>query len=141
MSPPLPAPQKASAFFTALPAGLPANPPHCMPACAQIAKLRCEGKHAANMKLLVAQLEERTGGIVVHKAGGTVFLYRAEPWPRAPPAFVAAAVEAEEEEERDSSGVSGEAAGGSAAGAAAAGAGQRVAAAASAASRAQAEGS
>lgn len=49
----------------------------------QVARLHCHGKHAANMKLLVQQLEEATGGIVVHRAGGTVLLYRGDSWQRA----------------------------------------------------------
>lgn len=32
------------------------------------------------MKLLEQQLEAVTGGIVVHRAGGTVFLYRGDDW-------------------------------------------------------------
>lgn len=32
------------------------------------------------MKLLAAQLEAATGGIVVHRSGGTVFLYRGDDW-------------------------------------------------------------
>jgi hypothetical protein len=32
------------------------------------------------MKLLEQQLEAATGGIVVHRAGGTVFLYRGDDW-------------------------------------------------------------
>ncbi|KAI3428629.1 hypothetical protein D9Q98_007452 [Chlorella vulgaris] len=46
----------------------------------EIARLYCKGKHAANMKLLEQQLEAVTGGIVVHRAGGTVFLYRGDDW-------------------------------------------------------------
>ncbi|KAL4433090.1 hypothetical protein ABPG77_006517 [Micractinium sp. CCAP 211/92] len=49
----------------------------------EVARLHCHGKHAANMKLLVQQLEEATGGIVVHRAGGTVLLYRGDSWQRA----------------------------------------------------------
>lgn len=37
------------------------------------------------MKELAAQLEAQTGGIVVHRAGGSIYLYRSEPWPRQPP--------------------------------------------------------
>ncbi|KAL4428246.1 hypothetical protein ABPG75_002335 [Micractinium tetrahymenae] len=44
----------------------------------EVARLHCHGKHAANMKLLVQQLEEATGGTVVHRAGGTVLLYRGD---------------------------------------------------------------
>lgn len=46
----------------------------------QVARLYCHGKFAANMKLLVQQLEEVTGGIAVHRAGGTVLLYRGDDW-------------------------------------------------------------
>jgi hypothetical protein len=45
-----------------------------------VARLYCHGKFAANMKLLVQQLEEVTGGIAVHRAGGTVLLYRGDDW-------------------------------------------------------------
>ena len=34
------------------------------------------------MKLLTQQLEEATGGVVVHRAGGTVLLYRGDDWPQ-----------------------------------------------------------
>ncbi|GAB4814290.1 hypothetical protein N2152v2_001336 [Parachlorella kessleri] len=61
----------------------------------EVAKLYCKGKHATNMKLLTEQLEERTGGVVVHKAGGSVFLYRGEPWPREPPPMPAPTEEEE----------------------------------------------
>lgn len=44
----------------------------------EIAKLYCGGKAGINMKEIVDRLEERTGGIVVHRAGGSVFLYRAD---------------------------------------------------------------
>ena len=46
----------------------------------QVARVYCHGKHAANMKVLVQQLEAATGGMVVHKAGGTVLLYRGDGW-------------------------------------------------------------
>lgn len=45
------------------------------------------------MKMLMQQLEQWTEGIVVHRAGGTVFLYRSEPWPREPPTLGPATVE------------------------------------------------
>jgi len=44
----------------------------------EIAKLYCGGKAGINMKEIVDRLEEKTGGIVVHRAGGSVFLYRAD---------------------------------------------------------------
>lgn len=42
----------------------------------EIAKLYCGGKAGINMKEIVDRLEEKTGGVVVHRAGGSVFLYR-----------------------------------------------------------------
>lgn len=51
----------------------------------EVAKLRCEGKAGYNMKLIVERLEAGTGGVVIHKAGGTVLLYRGINWPRLPP--------------------------------------------------------
>ena len=44
----------------------------------QVVKLRCAGKHAVDMKALAASLEQRTGGVVVHRSGGTVFLWSGE---------------------------------------------------------------
>ncbi|PSC70943.1 Altered inheritance of mitochondria 32 [Micractinium conductrix] len=46
----------------------------------EVARLHCHGKHAVNMKQLVQQLEDATGGVVVHRAGGTVLLYRGDAW-------------------------------------------------------------
>lgn len=52
--------------------------------CPQVARLRCHGKPAANMRLLEAQLEAATGGVVVHRTGGTLLVYRGDGWqPRA----------------------------------------------------------
>jgi hypothetical protein len=32
------------------------------------------------MKRMLEELEQRTGGVVLNRAGGTVFLYRGENW-------------------------------------------------------------
>jgi RNA-binding protein YhbY len=40
----------------------------------QVVKLRCAGKHAANMNVVAQQLEERTGGIVIQRSGSTIYL-------------------------------------------------------------------
>lgn len=42
----------------------------------QVAKLYCGGKAGINMKAMAATLEQETGGIVIHRSGGSVFLYR-----------------------------------------------------------------
>jgi hypothetical protein len=46
----------------------------------QVAKLYCGGKAGVNMKVMVEALERETGGVVIHKAGGSVFLYRGDGW-------------------------------------------------------------
>jgi hypothetical protein len=48
----------------------------------QVAKVYCHGKLAADMRARSAELEALTGGVVVHRAGGVVFLYRGQQDPR-----------------------------------------------------------
>lgn len=52
----------------------------------QVARVYCQGKFAANMKLLEQQVEKVTGGIIVHRSGGTMLVYRGDDWqpPRRP---------------------------------------------------------
>lgn len=44
----------------------------------QVAKLYCGGKPGVNMKAMAEALERETGGVVIHRAGGSVFLYRGD---------------------------------------------------------------
>ena len=44
----------------------------------EVAKLYCGGKPGVNMKAMAEALERETGGIVVHRSGGSVFLYRGD---------------------------------------------------------------
>ena len=58
--------------------------PHPHPNPHQVARIRCEDpKQGADMRRVATQLESATGGVVVHRAGGTVLLYRGDRWPRA----------------------------------------------------------
>lgn len=50
----------------------------------QVAKLYCSGKPAINMKALAAELEAVTGGIIVHRTGGSVLLYRGDAYTPVP---------------------------------------------------------
>jgi hypothetical protein len=44
----------------------------------QVAKLYCGGKAGVNMKLMAEALERETGGIVIHRSGGSVYLYKGD---------------------------------------------------------------
>lgn len=44
----------------------------------QVAKLYCGGKAGTNMKLMAEALERETGGIVIHRSGGSVYLYKGD---------------------------------------------------------------
>lgn len=45
-----------------------------------MAKLYCGGKAGVNMKAMAEALERETGGVVIHRAGGSVLLYRGDGW-------------------------------------------------------------
>jgi len=42
--------------------------------------LRCDGRPSANMKLLAQELEDATGGLVIHRTGKKILLYRGQDW-------------------------------------------------------------
>ncbi|KAL4523071.1 hypothetical protein Ndes2526B_g07885 [Nannochloris sp. 'desiccata'] len=44
----------------------------------EVAKLYCGGKAGTNMKLMATALERETGGIVIHRSGGSVYLYKGD---------------------------------------------------------------
>lgn len=45
---------------------------------AEIVKVRCHGRPATNMKSLASELETSSGGIIIQRTGGVIYLWRGE---------------------------------------------------------------
>ena len=41
-----------------------------------VVRIRCRGKPAANMRELAIALEEKSGGIVIHRSGSSILLFK-----------------------------------------------------------------